>query len=159
MLAGLTVYAVPQVLAATAPLGSLSMQAGTLVKLVRVLMLGPLVLLLSLRMGRSERHGAGGAGAMSVRGLGRPGEFVPWFIIGFLLLTAPNSLSLVPGAVLGPLRLAAGALSAVTIAALGLGVDVRALGRVGARVGAAVAVSLLILVGISLALIRLLGVA
>ena len=41
VLAGLTVYAVPQVLAATAPLGSLSMQAGTLVKLVRMLMLGP----------------------------------------------------------------------------------------------------------------------
>ncbi len=154
------VYAVPQVLAATAPFGSLSMQAGTLVKLVRVLMLGPLVLLLSLRMGRSERQRpAGGAGAMSVRGLGRLGRFVPWFIIGFLLLTAPNSLSLVPGAVLGPLRLAAGALTAVAVAALGLGVDVRALGRVGARVGAAVAVSLLILVGISLGLIRLLGVA
>jgi uncharacterized membrane protein YadS len=39
VLAGLSVYAVPQVLAATAPLGGLSMQAGTLVKLVRVLML------------------------------------------------------------------------------------------------------------------------
>ena len=58
VLAGLTVYAVPQVLAATAPLGSLSMQAGTLVKLVRVLMLGPLVLLLSLGVGRG-RSGRG----------------------------------------------------------------------------------------------------
>ena len=96
---------------------------------------------------------------MSVRGLGRPGRLVPWLIIGFLLLAALNSLGLVPGAVLGPLRLAAGVLTAVAMAALGLGVDVRALGRVGARVGAAVAVSLLILVGISLGLIRLLGVA
>ena len=159
VLAGLTVYAVPQVLAATAPLGSLSMQAGTLVKLVRVLMLGPLVLLLSLWIARSERHGAGGAGATGARGLWRPGRFVPWFIIGFLLLAALNSLGLLPGTVLGPLRLAAGVLTAVAMAALGLGVDVRALGRVGARVGAAVAVSLLILVGISLGLIRLLGVA
>jgi uncharacterized integral membrane protein (TIGR00698 family) len=158
VLAGLTVYAVPQVLAATAPLGSLSMQAGTLVKLVRVLMLGPLVLLLSLRMARSERHGVGSAGATSVRGLGRFGRFVPWFIIGFLLLAALNSLGLLPGAVLGPLRVAAGVLTAVAMAALGLGVDVRALGRVGPRVGAAVAISLLILVGISLVLIRLLGV-
>ena len=158
VLAGLTVYAVPQVLAATAPLGSLSMQAGTLVKLVRVLMLGPVVLLLSLRMARSERHRAGGAGATSARGLGRLGRFVPWFITGFLLLAALNSLGLLPGAVLGPLRLASGVLTAVAMAALGLGVDVRALGRVGARVSTAVATSLLILVGISLGLIQLLGV-
>ena len=54
VLAGLTVYAVPQVLAATAPIGALAVQIGTLVKLVRVLMLGPVVLLLSLR-GRSGR--------------------------------------------------------------------------------------------------------
>ena len=41
VLAGLTVYAVPQVLAATVPVSLLSTQVGTLVKLVRVLMLGP----------------------------------------------------------------------------------------------------------------------
>ena len=44
VLAGLTVYAVPQVLAATAPLGVVAVHMGTLVKLVRVLMLGPVVL-------------------------------------------------------------------------------------------------------------------
>ena len=48
VLAGLTVYAVPQVLAATLPIGELSNQVGTVVKLVRVLMLGPVVLALSL---------------------------------------------------------------------------------------------------------------
>src|SRR4029077_9407774 len=47
-LAGLTVYAVPHVLAATLPIGALSNQVGTVVKLVRVLMLGPVVLGLSL---------------------------------------------------------------------------------------------------------------
>ena len=36
VLAGLTVYAVPQVLAATLPIGALSNQVGTIVKLVRV---------------------------------------------------------------------------------------------------------------------------
>ena len=48
VLAGLTVYAVPQVLAATLPIGAFSNQVGTIVKLVRVLMLGPVVLGLSL---------------------------------------------------------------------------------------------------------------
>jgi uncharacterized integral membrane protein (TIGR00698 family) len=162
VLAGLAVYAVPQVLAATAPLGSLSMQAGTLVKLVRVLMLGPLVLLLSLGVGRSERQRAAGGAAAAAAASGRGrrlGRYVPWFIAGFLLLAALNSLGLLPAVLLGPLRLAAGALTAVAMAALGLGVDVRALGRVGARVGAAVAISLLILIGISLGLIHLLGMA
>src|SRR4029079_16592294 len=46
-LAGLTVYAVPQVIAATAPVGAKAVQIGTLVKLVRVLMLGPVCVLLS----------------------------------------------------------------------------------------------------------------
>jgi len=41
VLAGLTVYAVPQVLAATAPVGTIAVQLGTLIKLIRVLMLGP----------------------------------------------------------------------------------------------------------------------
>src|SRR5690606_16687492 len=48
VLAGLTVYAVPQVLAATAPISTLSAQTGAVVKLVRVLLLGPVVLGLAL---------------------------------------------------------------------------------------------------------------
>ena len=62
VLAGLTVYAVPQVLAATMPVGHVALQIGTLVKLVRVLMLGPVVLLLSLIASRlREETGAGPA--------------------------------------------------------------------------------------------------
>jgi len=43
MLAGMTVYAVPQVLAAAGPLGAMAVQVGAVVKLVRVLMLAPVV--------------------------------------------------------------------------------------------------------------------
>jgi uncharacterized integral membrane protein (TIGR00698 family) len=50
ILAGLTVYAVPQVLAAAGPMGTAAVQLGTLVKLVRVLALGPVVAVLSLLM-------------------------------------------------------------------------------------------------------------
>ena len=158
MLAGLTVYAVPQVLAATSPLGSLSMQAGTLVKLVRVLMLPLLCCSPSGCTGRGVERAGGRRGDRRLWPR-PPRPFVPWFIAGFLLLAALNSLGLLPGAVLGPMRLAAGALTAIAMAALGLGVDVRALGGVGARVSAAVATSLLILIGISLGLVHLLGVA
>jgi len=58
ILAGLTVYAVPQVLAATVPAGIISTQIGTLVKLVRVLMLGPIVVGLSLVAARRRKRHA-----------------------------------------------------------------------------------------------------
>ncbi len=61
-LAGLTVYAVPQVLAATVPVSLFSAHIGTLVKLVRVLMLGPVILVLSVvdtRCGARKRPGWG----------------------------------------------------------------------------------------------------
>ena len=148
-LAGLTVYAVPQVLAATAPFGSLGMQHGTLVKLLRVLMLGPVVLALSVAVRRKGRDA----------GQRRAPPVLPWFIVGFLLLAMLNSLGLVPEAARAPLRLAAGWLTAVALAALGLGVDLRALARVGPRVAVAVTASLLALAGLALGAILSLGLA
>jgi uncharacterized integral membrane protein (TIGR00698 family) len=44
ILAGLTIYAVPQVFAATSPVGLHAVQIGIIVKLVRVMMLGPVVM-------------------------------------------------------------------------------------------------------------------
>ena len=84
VLAGLTVYAVPQVLAATLPIGALSNQVGTVVKLVRVLMLGPVVLGLSLL----SRAGCASEPTRAMRARGWPPlrELVPWFIVGFLVL-------------------------------------------------------------------------
>ena len=148
-LAGLTVYAVPQVLAATAPYGSISMQAGTLVKLLRVLMLGPLVVLLSFGVGRHRNKTDAGAAADSRRKT----RFVPWFITGFLVAAAVNTAGLVPYSALTALRSVAVLLTAVAMAALGLGVDVRTLGNTGLRVAVATTASLLMLTGISLAVV------
>ena len=149
VLAGLTVYAVPQVLAATLPVGIASAQIGTLVKLVRVLMLGPVVILLSILAGRRSQAGPG----LSLNRL------VPWFIVGFLGRALLRSLGLIPDAILKAVLPAATLLTVVAMAALGLGVDLKVLGRVGGRVTLAVTLSLLVLMGISLGLIRLLGVA
>jgi uncharacterized integral membrane protein (TIGR00698 family) len=151
VLAGLTVYAVPQVLAATVPISGVSAQLGTLVKLVRVLMLGPVVVLLSLFR---SRLGVSGPAP-------RPGllYLIPWFIIGFLVLATARSLGLIPNPLLGPIMISAKVLTVISMAALGLGVDLRVVGRVGGRVTVAVVVSLLVLIAISIALIRLLRIA
>jgi uncharacterized integral membrane protein (TIGR00698 family) len=152
VLAGLTVYAVPQVLAATMPAGLISTQIGTLVKLMRVLMLGPVVVCLSLFALRRQD---------GVRSKPAVGFFqlVPWFILGFLALAALRSLGIVPAMVAGPLTGITGFLTVISMAALGLGVDFRVLARVGGRVTAAVMLSLLLLLGISIGLIFLFKIA
>lgn len=148
ILAGLTVYAVPQVLAATVPAGLVSTQVGTLVKLMRVLMLGPVVIGLSLIAPRL-RDGA--------KETAKVGFFrlVPWFILGFLALATLRSLAIIPVTVIGPLTTITGFLTVVSMAALGLGVDVRVLANVGGRVTAAVTLSLLLLLAISIGLVHL----
>lgn len=160
VLAGLTVYAVPQVLAATVPVGLVSTQIGTLVKLVRVLMLGPVVLVLSLLASRLD--GAPAHPGAAVAGGPKPkvafSKMVPWFILGFLFLMALRSLGLVPDFLLEPIARATGMLTVVAMAALGLGVDIRVVARAGGPVTLAVVASMLVLVGISIALIYLLGV-
>jgi uncharacterized integral membrane protein (TIGR00698 family) len=145
ILAGMTVYAVPQVLAATVPAGLVSTQIGTLVKLIRVMMLGPVVAFIAVA-------------ARSLRNEARPGAqgksdfftMVPWFIVAFFVMAGLRSLSLIPDVALFPLQTTAKILTVLSMAALGLGVDLRVIGRVGARVTAAVTLSLLFLLAISL---------
>ncbi|MTV13796.1 MULTISPECIES: putative sulfate exporter family transporter [Bradyrhizobium] len=153
ILAGLTVYAVPQVLAATVPAGIVSTQIGTLVKLVRVLMLGPIVIGLSLLVAR-RRKGGDKEGASKAASIS-PFKLVPWFIIGFLVLAALRSFQLVPDIAIAPVTKTATILTVVSMAALGLGVDVRVLSTVGGRVTAAVTLSLMLLLALSIGLVHL----
>ena len=149
ILAGMTVYAVPQVFAATVPVSAVSAQVGMLVKLVRVLMLGPVVFTLSLVAAR--RIGAAGR---------RPPlhRLVPWFIVGFLLMLAARSASLIGEPAAHVLDTVSGGLTVVAMAALGLGVDIRRVMRAGMRVSATVVLSLLVLLAASYAMILLLQV-
>ena len=149
VLAGMTVYAVPQVLAATMPAGLVSTHIGTLVKLIRVMMLGPVVACIAV-FARSLR-GDRSSGAIE------PNSFfktVPWFIVGFFALATLRSLSLIPDGAVFPLQRIASMLTIMSMAALGLGVDLRVIGRVGGKVTAAVTLSLLFLLVVSLSLVR-----
>jgi uncharacterized integral membrane protein (TIGR00698 family) len=149
ILAGMTVYAVPQVLAATVPAGLVSTQIGTLVKLIRVMMLGPVVACIAV-----SARGLRGDRARSDQGANSFFKTVPWFIVAFFALAACRSLSLIPAAAVFPLQKAAGILTVMSMAALGLGVDLRIIGRVGGKVTAAVTLSLLFLLIVSLGLVR-----
>lgn len=120
MLAGMTVYAVPQVLAATASFGTMSLQMGTVVKLVRVMMLGPVLLLLGMQTGQGGKV--------------RLSHVAPWFILGFLAMLLARSADLLPHAVLAPSQQLSGFFTTLSMAALGLQVNVRSVLASGGRV-------------------------
>lgn len=133
VMAGLTVYAVPQVLAATVPVGAVSTQVGTIVKLLRVLMLGPVILMLGLREGgrreiRPPLH-----------------QMAPWFISGFLAMAAARSLDLIPQIAVNGFEQTSSALTIISMAALGLSVNLRTVLASGGRVLAAGSLSILAL--------------
>ncbi|MCZ2158074.1 putative sulfate exporter family transporter [Bartonella sp. 220] len=143
VLAGMVVYAVPQVLAATASVSFISVQIATVVKLVRVLMLGPLIFALSILYHRSAQTRL------------RWHTLVPWFIIGFIIMMLIRSSNLMPETTLIPIRFIAQLFTVISMAALGLGVDVRSLKKAGWRVILVSTCSILILTACSLIMIKL----
>ena len=149
VVSGLTVYAVPQVLAATQAGGALAVQMGTLVKLIRVMMLGPVI------------FGLGIFGPQGGRGKGRDRlkwhHMVPWFIIGFGVMMALRFSGLISDAVAIDFGHGSNILTVVAMAALGLGVNVRDLAHSGGRVILTATLSIIILGSLAFALIGLLG--
>jgi uncharacterized integral membrane protein (TIGR00698 family) len=141
VVAGLTVYAVPQVLAATLPVSAAAGAIATLVKLMRVILLGPLV----VAMGFVTHRPAGA----------KRGAMIPWFIIGFLIFATARSLGVLSAEVVGSIRVLATALTVIAMAGLGLGVDLRALRESSGRVIGVVFVSLAVLCGLAVVLARM----
>lgn len=151
-LAGLTVYAVPQVVAAAGPMGPVALQIGTVVKLARVLMLGPVVTCLSLaRACRTKRcaqsHGAGIL------------QYLPPFILAFIALAMLRFLGVFPDSLIRPAGAASNVLTHLAMAGLGLSVDLRSVWAAGPRMACVVTLSLLTLTAMALSLLYLTGLA
>lgn len=141
VVAGLTVYAVPQVLAATLPVSAAAGAMATLVKLMRVLLLGPLV----IAMGLVSRRRVQGSRA----------QLVPWFIVGFIVFALLRSAGVLSPGAIDAIRQTATWLTIVAMAGLGLGVDVRALRKSSGRVIGVVCLSLIVLCVMSVILARM----
>lgn len=143
IVAGMVVYAVPQVLAATSSFGAVSLHVGTLVKLVRVMMLGPVLLGLGLM---SRRRGEGSDPLPKIGFT----HLAPWFILGFLAMMFARSAGLLPQGLTVPSQQLSGFFTTLSMAALGLQVNLRGLLASGGRVLAAGSLSILTLTGIAL---------
>ncbi|MGO4622660.1 YeiH family protein [Ensifer sp. 2YAB10] len=155
--AGMTVYAVPQVLAAASPFSSLSVQVGTLVKLVRVLMLGPVVFCFSLIGGRNADIEPLPGKCRKAGRFAAIAHFVPWFILGFLAVAVARNSGAIPDVVATGAVKVSTWLTVIAMAALGLEVDIRTLANAGPRASAAALLSLLVLCILSALAIACLG--
>ncbi|PVB62373.1 putative sulfate exporter family transporter [Labrenzia sp. 011] len=147
--AGLTVYAVPQVVAATAPVSLASAQIGTTVKLLRVLMLVPAVLiapvLLRNRAQPAPRRPAPQVFLMKV---------VPWFVPGFLIAALMANLGFVPATLSNASSGASHILFVVAMTGLGLSVDMRVVLKVGPRLLSGITGSLFVITAVSYLIAR-----
>lgn len=130
--AGLAIHQTPQVVAAGFTFGPEAGQAATLVKLARVTLLAPLVLMLGLKYHKRRKLGVK--------------DFLPPMVVGFLALAVAHSLGMIPSIdvrfpgrpVLGVDMLSmakevSGLAIAMGMAAVGLETSLRSLKTIGAR--------------------------
>lgn len=119
---GLSVHEVAQVVGAGFQGGNEAGEIAVVTKLARVMMLAPLVVGLSLLVSRPNGQGAGE---------GRKVQLVPFFVVGFLVLAAVNSLGILPDLLRQPLVAVTPILLTAAMGALGLGTNISRLKRHG----------------------------
>lgn len=120
---GSTVHEVAQVVAAGRAISLPVADAAVITKMVRVMMLAPFLLGLSLLLARGRGQAGGRRSKISI----------PWFAFGFIGMVGFNSLQLLPAALLGHLIDLDTVLLAMAMAALGLTTHASALRQAGTR--------------------------
>ncbi|WP_369970461.1 YeiH family protein [Stenotrophomonas rhizophila] len=121
---GSTVHEVAQVVAAGRAVSEGAADTAVIAKMVRVMMLAPFLVALSLLLARGGRAQAGATRAKIV---------VPWFAFGFVAVAGFNSLHLLPAAWVALAIDVDTVLLAMAMAALGLTTHVSALRQAGMK--------------------------
>jgi uncharacterized integral membrane protein (TIGR00698 family) len=150
LFAGTAVNDTSSVVATAATYGSAATSHAVVVKLVRTLMIIPICLgLAALTARRQQRLAIATAPAVPARDGAAAGvcvspaaarmsprravKLVPWFLIGFVLVAAVNSVGIIPADAHSPIEHTSVFLVAVALSAIGLSANVAALRRAGAR--------------------------
>ncbi|NYF35398.1 YeiH family protein [Stenotrophomonas sp. JAI102] len=121
---GSTVHEVAQVVAAGRAVSAPAADTAVIAKMVRVMMLAPFLIGLSMLLARGRAGAADGQRAKIV---------VPWFAFGFVAVAGLNSLQLLPAAVVAAAVDLDTVLLAMAMAALGLTTHASALRRAGMK--------------------------
>ena len=111
---GATVHEVAQVVGEASAIDPATTQAATIVKMTRVALLAPVLIVLGLYLRRAAAaHGEGGKTPVPM----------PWFAVGFVVLALINSTNMIPQDVLTALRRLD--IFALTMAMTALGMETR----------------------------------
>jgi uncharacterized integral membrane protein (TIGR00698 family) len=139
---GASIHEIAQVAAASFQNSQRAGEIATVAKLARVMLLAPVVLAL---------------GVAARRAPGRSRPPLPWFAIGFVAVTALNSVVTIPAGVRGATVTLSTFLLTIALAAMGLETDVSKLYAQGLRPAILGALAFLFIATFSLALIKLMG--
>lgn len=138
--AGASIHEVAQVVAAGGAIGGAALSVAVVVKLARVLMLAPVVAALGVRQRRIAGRN---------RDTNRP-PLVPLFVLGFLACAALRSTDLIPAGLLDYAKHFQTAALTTAMFALGAGIRIATIKKVGVRPFALAAVSTLWVAGIAI---------
>lgn len=147
---GGTIHDVAQVVGAGFSVSEATGEVATLVKLMRVAMLAPVVLVIALLLRRS------GAGAGAVPGAGRV-PLLPGFVLGFLLLAGLNSAGVIPPALTQALAALSRWALLVAIAAVGIKTSLRRIVEVSGQAIVLILAETLFIAGFVLIGVKALG--
>jgi uncharacterized integral membrane protein (TIGR00698 family) len=140
---GASVHDVGQVVATAGGVGTVALGTAVLVKLVRVLLLAPMVTAAAVTARRSARQDPGTPVADV--------PVVPLFVIGFLVMVAVRSAGLVPDVALGWAETIRSVMLAAALFSLGASLDLRTLAVTGRRAAVVGLASWVLVAGVSLA--------
>ena len=131
--AGSTIHEVAQVVAAGRAVSDAAANTAVITKMVRVMMLAPLLVVLSTYLSR-----ASGLGRSRTSAAGKPDDraapiVIPWFALGFVAVAGFNSLSLLPKRVVSAAIDVDTSLLAMAMMALGLTTQVSAIRTAGIK--------------------------
>lgn len=154
LLTGSTLHEIAQVVAAGPAGGAKAADLAMVVKLTRVMLLAPVALLVAFIVTlRAEKQKE----QTEHRHFSWKQVPIPWFVFGFLLVGALNSLGLFPGSLANVLLQASVFLLVVAMAAMGLMVDLKVIRKTGLKALGAAALLFLLFVTISSLLIYITG--
>lgn len=122
---GSTVHEVAQVVAAAKPLGDLATNTAVIAKMVRVMMLAPFLILLSLYVARKHQS------QIAFEATAKAPITIPWFAVIFVAVAGLNSVAVVPANVISTAVNIDTLLLAMAMAGLGLGTHFSAIKQAG----------------------------
>ncbi|WP_163832498.1 YeiH family protein [Spartinivicinus ruber] len=123
---GSTAHEVAQAVAAGQTISQNAMQTAVVVKLIRVMLLAPFILMLTVILGKLDKTTTNNMSSKTK-------ITIPWFVLGFIVTAGINSYATIPPFVLGTFQLTSQFLLAIAMAALGMQTHWKAIKSAGAK--------------------------